>query len=77
MNQSALDYLKGRVISAIPTVSGEITTYSVITFDNGMTVEGYAVRDINNYDKTEADNAAFENAISSLYAGVDFILSKK
>lgn len=77
MNQTTIDYLKGRVTTAIPTVSGEIITHSVITFDNGIVVEGKAVRDITAYDKKEAENAAFEDAVSSLCAGIEFVLPKK
>ncbi len=75
MTQSTIEYLKGRVVSAIPRISGDITTHSVITFDNGIIVKGCSVRDINNYDKTEADAAAFNDAVTSLTPGVDFVLN--
>lgn len=76
INQTTLDYLKSRVVSAIPKTSGEITTNSVITFDNGVTVEGSSVRDIAQYDKTEADSAAFQNAVASLIPGIEFATNK-
>lgn len=75
-NQATIDYLKGRVVSAVPTISGEVTTHSTITFDNGVVVEGSAIRDISSYEKTEADAAAFQSAIASLVPGVAFILTK-
>ncbi len=77
INQATLDYLKGRVISTIPKFSGDITTTCLITFDNGSTIEGASVRDINGYDKVEAESAAYTNAIASLAPGIDFFLSKK
>lgn len=75
-NQATIDYLKDRVISAVPTISGDIITHSVITFDNGLIMEGCAVRDISSYEKTEADSAAFNEAVSSLLPGINFVLSK-
>lgn len=76
MKPETIEYLKSRVVSAIPATSGEIVTNTVITFDNGVTVEGYAVRDISGYSKEESDNAAFLDAISKLCPGVEFILNK-
>lgn len=76
MNQSTIDYLKSRVVSAIPKISGDITTHSIVTFDNGIIVEGRSVRDISIYDKEEADTAAFNDAICSLIPGVEFVLNK-
>lgn len=76
MKQETLEYLKGKVISAIPKTTGEIITQSIITFENGIVVEGQSVRDINIYDKVEAENAAYEDAIKTLYPGVEFILTK-
>lgn len=76
MNQAVLDYLKGRVINAVPRISGEITTYSTITLDNGEIIEGCVMRDINNYNKEEAEAAAFQEAIKTFYPGVNLILTK-
>lgn len=76
MKTETIDYLKNRVISAVPKTSGEITTHSVITFDNGIIIEGYSIRDIASYEKTEADAAAFQDAISRLAPGIEFMLNK-
>ena len=75
MNQ-AIEYIRGRVTSSEFKTSGEITTESIVIFDNGTSVTGTSVREIMNFDKDEASNAAFENAISGLSAGVNFILTK-
>ena len=76
MNPAAMEYIKGRVVSAIPTVSGEITTNTVITLDNGDIIEGCAIRDISTYEKAEADNAAFQDAMKTFYPGVNLMLTK-
>lgn len=77
MSQATIDYLKSRMVSITPKISGNIATHSDVTFDNGIVVEGCSIRDINNYDKIEAENAAFLDAISTLAPGVDLVLSKK
>lgn len=76
MNQAVIDYLKGRVVSAIPVIEGTITTTSDITLDNGMKLRGQCVRDINSYDKIEADMAAFKDAIALLTPGIELMLTK-
>lgn len=76
MKTETVEYLKSRVISAEPKTSGEIITHTVVTFDNGAVVEGCAVRDISVYEKSEADTAAFQNAISCLAPGIEFMLNK-
>lgn len=76
MNQAVIDYLKGRVVSAIPVIEGTITTTSDITLDNGMKLRGQCVRDINSYDKIEADMAAFKDAITLLIPGIELMLTK-
>ncbi len=76
MNPATVEYLKGRVISAVPKTSGEIVTHTTITFDNNVIAEGCATRDIGSYDKTEADNAAFLDAIATLLPGIEFARAK-
>ncbi len=76
MNQETIDYLKSRVVSAVPIVSGDITTHTTVSFDNGVIVEGCAIRDIKSYEKAEADDAAFKDAVNKLAPGVEFILKK-
>jgi len=76
MSQSAIDFIKTRIVSTQATSTGDILTESIITFDNGSAVKGASVRALASFDKTEAENAAVENAISGLVAGVDFILNK-
>lgn len=74
--QATIDYIKSRVVTATPSIKGDITTDTMITFDNGISLEGHSVRDISGYSKEEADNAAFLDAISTLIPGVDFVLTK-
>jgi hypothetical protein len=76
MDQTTIDYLRGRVVSAVPVVSGDITTHTTISFDNGMVVEGCAMRSIASYNKEESDNAAFLDAIAKLSPGIEFMLNK-
>ena len=40
-----------------------MATHTVVTLDNGMIVEGCAVRSIGHYSKEEADAAAFKDAV--------------
>ncbi len=76
MKPETLAYIKGRVISTTPSLTGDITTHSTVVFDNGVSIEGHSIREINNYDAKEAEEAAFKDAIESLSPGVEFILSK-
>ncbi len=77
MKQETVDYFKNRVIKSSPKISGDITTHVTVLFDNGITAEGCSVRDINGYDKAEAEDAAFQDAVSVLAPGVEFISSLK
>ncbi len=76
MKPEIIEYLKTRIVSAAPIISGEITTHTIITLDNGDIVEGCAVREINNYEKAEADNAAFMDAIKTFAPGINLALHK-
>lgn len=76
MKPEILEYIKTRVISATPVTSGDIITHTTITLDSGEVVEGSAVRDIKSYEKSEADNAAFMDAIKTFYPGIELALHK-
>lgn len=76
MEHKALEYMKSRVVSAEPTISGDVITHTKVTLDSGEVVEGCAVRDINSYEKSEADAAAFMDAIKAFIPGVEIILNK-
>ena len=77
MNQEAVNYIKGRITSAESSVTGDIETTYKATLDSGLVIEGKSIRPIDGFQQEEAQNAAFNDAVGVLYAGVDFILSKK
>lgn len=77
MNQVTIDYINSRVVSSEVKSVGDITTTYTVAFDNGQVVEGSVIRDINSFDKEEAYNAAYLEAIKSLTAGIEFVLNKK
>ncbi len=76
MSQATLDYIHGRIVTSDFSNTGEIVTTCKVTFDNGMYTTGTSIRDINNFDKEEAQKAACDNAIKVLSPGVEFILTK-
>ena len=71
------EYINSRIASKTSDVCGEITTTATVTLDTGEVLEGQSVRDIHGYDAEEAENAASEDAISSLIPGITLVLSKK
>ena len=77
MNQAALDYLQSRRTGYEFTTAGEITTECTVTLDNGTVVKGTSVRDVSNFDKTESEKAAYEDAVKTFYPGVNLILTKQ
>lgn len=77
MKQEVTDYIKGRIATSEAIITGDIETNIKLIFDNGTIVTGKSIRPIDGFFQEEAEKAACEDAISTLYDGVDFILSKK
>lgn len=76
-SQSTIDYLQARATATDVLQTGEILTTVTVTFDNGVTATGSAIRDINSFDQAEAQKAAYEQAFESLLPGVEFVLTKQ
>ncbi len=76
MKPEILTYIKSRITSAETTTTGDIETIYKGTFDNGMVLEGKSMRPIDEFQQDEAQNAAYEDAISKIYDGVAFTLNK-
>ncbi len=76
MKPEILTYIKSRVANAEIVTTGDIETCYKATFDNGMVLEGKSMRPIDGFDSNEAQNAAYEDAISKIYDGVAFTLNK-
>ena len=77
MNQEVLNYIEGRVITSEFYSTGEVVTHYKAVLDNEIVIEGSSTRDINNFDREEAQQAAKNDAMAGLYAGVSFALSHK
>ncbi len=76
LNQEVLNFIKAKLISSEVTTTGDIETIYKANFDNGKMIEGKSIRPIDGFDQEEANNAAYENAINTIYDGVAFALNK-
>ncbi len=76
MKPEILQYIKSRVTSSEVITTGDIETVYTSTFDNGMVLSGKSLRPIEGFQQEEAQEAAYEDAISKIYDGVAFTLNK-